>query len=290
MINMKTNAIVRIVLFSIAIFLLLSMLTAVLTFDLLSVNLFDPKSPFGTSPDVSGNPASAGSVSAESVKNIQIEWVSGSITVQPGDVSEITFSETEGLPEDQRMIWKQSGDTLVIQFSKPRASFGIFGLKGPSAKDLVVTVPREWQCNALKIDSVSARINVSSVTVQTAELANVSGECSFQACSAASFQAETVSGNVNFEGTAQKLHFSTVSANCTAAISGNPKEIDMDSVSGDLRLTLPDITGFTASLDSTSGDPSISFPVTSSRNTYTYADGACRITASSVSGDLIIGK
>lgn len=289
---MKRNAIVRIILFSIAILLLLSMLVAVLTFRSLSFSPFSLKTFSGSAQmDADGgNLASVGAVSAESVKNIRVEWVSGSITVQPGDVTQITFSETEGVPEEQRMVWKQSGDTLIIQYSKPHVSIGFFGSQELSGKELVVTVPRDWQCSSLEIDSVSASIKVSSITAQTMELVNVSGKCSFAACSAASFDAETVSGNVEFEGSVQNMSFSTVSANCTATISGSPREIEMNSVSGDLRLTLPDITGFTASMDSTSGDPDIDFPVTASHNTYTFGDGSCRITADSVSGDLTIGK
>lgn len=283
---MRRNAIVRIVLYSLALLLLIPMLIAGISFRQLS---FAPFSVFSKTHSDAAL-ASSGSVTAAGVKKLEIEWVSGHITVQPGDGNEICFSETDGIPEAKRMVWKQTGDTLTLRYSESKASFSLIGLNMLPVKDLLVTVPRNWDCRELSIDSVSARIEVSSINAQTIELDNVSGRCSFTDCAAEEFRAETVSGEVEWNGAVQELQFGTVSADCIAAVPGTPQEIEMDSVSGDLRLSLPEISGFAASLDSTSGRPSISFPVTSAHKIYIYGDSSCDISMSSVSGNLIIDK
>ena len=231
---------------------------------------------------------SSGTVSAASVNNIRIEWVSGSVTVIPGDVDNIRFSETGSFPDAQKMVWKQSGDTLVIQFSKPAVNG--FGIHLTLSKDLTVTVPKDWICSELEIDSVSAEIKVTDLPVKEFDLVNVSGNCEIMGCSANSFSAETVSGTVRFEGTLQELDFETVSASCTAVLAENPKKIDMNAVSGDLILVLPENSGFTLDLDSVSGDFISDFATTSSKDRHTCGDGACKITAESVSGDIKIQK
>lgn len=277
------NALVRIIIFGI----LALVFAAILIGSCFAVNIYDGiiKDDISHSSYIS---ESSGSVSAASVNNIQIEWVSGSITLKPGDVTDIQFSETGSFPDTQKMVWRQSGDTLVIQFSKP-AVVG-FGVHVTLSKDLTVTVPKEWICSELEIDSVSAEIKVEDIQMNEMELVNVSGHCQILGCSANSFSAETVSGKVRFEGTLQELDFDTVSASCTAILSENAKKIDMNAVSGDLILVLPENSGFTLDLESVSGDLISDFATTSSKDRHTSGDGSCRITAESVSGDVKIQK
>lgn len=293
---MKGSAITRIVLFSIAILLLIGLLlTGLFAGKILSIPFLGGVFNRVTSDHTSqgGASASSGAVRADAVRNLQIDWVSGSITIQPGDTDAITFSEPEDLPEDQKMVWKQSGDTLRIQFcqSSKDWSFGFsFNSDVPYSKDLVVTVPADWICNKLDIHSVSASLDVTGITAQKIDLENVSGECGFRACSAQEADLDTVSGGLSFEGSLQELDFSSVSADCTAVLSNVPKEVELDGVSGSLNLTLPEDAGFTAKLSSASGEISTDFPTTVSKGKYLCGDGSCQINADTVSGDVWIHK
>lgn len=80
---------------------------------------------------------------ASLVHNIEIDWAAGSITVQPGDTDKIIFSETEVREENLKMVWKQSGDKLVIQFCKDNFNWNGFNFGSDLSKDLIVTVPRD---------------------------------------------------------------------------------------------------------------------------------------------------
>jgi len=276
------SAVVRIVLFG----LLTLVLCACLFGGYLGVNLVsyvDEKYQ-----QVDGTAESSGSVSAQQIKDIEIQWVSGSITFVPGDVQDIQFRETGSFDEDDTMVWKQSGDRLIIQFHKP--TFHFINIGSSFSKDLTVTVPRDWICDELEIDSVSARIEVKSLQAREVDLVNVSGSCSLTQCNAEEFSAETVSGNIRYEGSLQILDFNTVSANCTAQLTGAPKDIELESVSGDLTLILPESCGFTVEIDAVSGDFSSDYATTSAKNRHTYGDGSCKITADTVSGDVKIKK
>lgn len=279
---MRTNAIIRIVIFSLVILILLGIL-----FIGLGIGTFIYRWNFNGSATTNGNLSSSGQVSASEVRNLHIEWVNGSITIQPGDTDVISFSESGIYAEDEQMVWKQSGDTLTIQFSKPQVFLGI---AFNSSKDLVVLVPRDWQANDLDIESVSAKIEVSDLTASEIDLENVSGTCYFTNCTTSDLSVETVSGNVTYEGIFSTMDCSTVSANCTLNALSNPRELSLDSVSGDLILALPEDCGFTAGIDSMSGDISSDFATTASKNHHTYGDGSCHITADTVSGNIIIRK
>lgn len=284
---MKSNAIIRIILFTIVILILASLLGFVLLADSLAFN----SSSFGRRENTDGNLSSSGEVDASQIKDLEIEWVSGSITIIPTDSDKITFTETGASNEDEAMIWKQSGDRLIIQFGgeMTTSGFNFFGINTNTySKDLEVCVPKNWICDKLNIESVSARIDVSDLAAGEIALDNVSGICDFDNCTAEDITLNTVSGDIRFNGTLDTLECEAVSANCTAVLANVPTQIRMDGVSGDLDLTLPADCGFTASIDATSGDFTSDFPTITKKGNYTYGDEACRIDISGVSGDITI--
>lgn len=281
---MKTNAIVRIVLYSIAILVLVSILAGAL---LLNTFIIDTDwSSFFTSENT-GTLASAGSVSAEEIRDIEIEWAAGTITVEPGDVTEITFSETAGLAEKDQMIWSQKGDTLVIQFCKTRVYFGI-SIEAP--KDLKIIVPKDWICGELEIDAASAEVQIKGISIDTVDFDGASGVCEFINCDVNHLDIDTASGDIYYTGTLIELDCDAASASCSLNLTNCPKRIDADMASGDLRITLPEDCGFTVNLDALSGDFTSDYSTTISNGKHIYGDGSCTINVSALSGDVMIYK
>lgn len=97
-----------------------------------------------------------------------------------------------------------------------------------------------------------------------------------------------VSGNVTANAlNIGKLDFETVSGNGDFEFAVSPREIDTDSVSGNVRITLPhDVSGYSASLKTVSG----SFSTRDFDNSMHFGDGAVLIDSESVSGDIAIYK
>lgn len=259
--------------------LVLALLVTVLLGGIYSI---DFQSWSGTT--VTGTASTPVTLDHSEIDNIHIEWVAGKITVQPTDgLQAIKISETGATNEDDAYIVKQQGNTLNIQYCKPKISIGIFN-QSIGSKDLLIQVPRQWICGELKIDSVSAYISVEDITANSIDLVNVSGSCVFTGCSATEFEAETVSGSVTYNGEIQVLDFNTVSADCVAVLSSEPNSVEFDSVSGDMELTMPADIGYRLDWDSASGD----FRCDYSGNSHIYGDYRCEITADTVSGDVTI--
>lgn len=280
---MKTNALIRIIIFSLILVILLGILVAGLGIGAFVTNV----DSWVSDVTVIGGNRGSGSVEAGQIRNLDIDWVSGSVNIQPGDTDQILFSEDADLPQGEQMVWKQSGDTLSIQFCA--TNFSIFS--SSRSKDLTVTVPQSWNCIDLDISTTSASVNVTGVTAEELELENVSGSCYFSGCSVEELSVNTVSGNVEYYGNLGKsAECSTVSADCTLAPANAPRELSLDSVSGNLILYLPPDCGFTASMDSVSGGISSEFFTNSQNGKHTHGDGYCRIALDSVSGDLAIHK
>lgn len=233
---------------------------------------------------------SAGSADPAAIREIKIEWISGSVTVEPGDVQEITFSEYGNGTDKYEMVWKQSGDELVIQYSKDSSIAG-FGLHfGDGSKDLTVTVPRGWVCDSLELDTASTDLTVRDMIIREMEIDSASGTAKFENCTVSSLDVDTASGDVTFSGSLNELDFEAASASFTGVLENVPDKVKMDSMSGGLTLTLPEDAGFTVSLDAMSSDFSSDFPTVKKNKSYVCGDGHCKIDVDAMSGDVSILK
>ena len=279
---MKASAIIRIILLSLLILILASILISVLVgHKYLTSGEFTAF--FG---EVEGTAASEGSVSAEEVKNIEINWVSGDVTIVRADVTDISFREDAGLKEKDMMVWSQNGDKLVIHSSRTKVQFGT-----SKSKDLVVTIPMDYSINKLSISTVSANFSADSLTANNVTIQGVSGECTFTGSNVFGIMnMETVSGDVTFNGILRELTCEGVSANFRGCFTETPNSIQVDGVSGDIDITLPADAGFTAELDTLNGHFNSDFSTTSSGDRYICGNGQCTIEIDGVSGDINIRK
>ena len=101
---------------------------------------------------------------------------------------------------------------------------------------------------------------------------------------------DTASGNVRFTGGLQQLDCDAVSADIILKLTNVPGRLDMDTVSGDLDVTLPADAGFTVSMDTLSSDFESDFETTTRNGSYIAGNGRCRIDVDAMSGDVIIRK
>ena len=287
---MNKNAIVRIVIWSIVILVLVSILIAGMSFHgyLFRRNVSSSTSETYIPQRIDGTGEGA-SVSAGDIRDICVDWAAGTITVTPGDVAEITFTESAVSDSKYQMVWSQSGDKLTIQFCRDTVGFGVH-LGESIKKDLVITVPRDWQGDSLEINAASARLYAQDLTLREVELDTASGKCQFENCTVGSLDIDTASGDVDFTGSLNELDCDAASASFRSVLSNVPSRVSMDSMSGDLDITLPENAGFTVDMDAMSSKFSSDFPTTSRNGSHICGDGYCRISVSAMSGDVIIRK
>ena len=305
---MKTNAIFRIILFSLALLFLLGILLTGLAAGYL-VNNAGKISTSMISSLISGDSDEqtyeknfwnnftsgdtidfAASVDAGKIRNISIDWVAGSITIQPGKNNRITISESEVSNDKNKLIWKQSGDKLVIQYCELDWNFLGINLTTDIRKDLVINVPADWICDSLEINTASAQVSITDLTIGELDFDEGSGSCHFKNCTVDEIDLDTASGDVHFSGELNVLDCDAASASINLVLTNVPKRIDLNTASGDLDLTLPENCGFSVSLDTMSGDFSSDFPTTMAAGNHLHGDGYCRINVTAMSGDVIIRK
>lgn len=226
-------------------------------------------------------------VSADQVSKIAVDWVSGTVTIQPGDVSEISFYE-ESSNEKYPMVWKLREGKLSIQFCEDHSFPDSFHFT--LDKDLTILVPKDFSCEELELDTASTDLYVSGLTIREVEVDSASGICRFQNCNIMDLDVDTASGDVYLEGTLNTLDFDAASAKFTGVLYNTPSRMKVDSMSGDLDLTLPEDTGFTVKMDGMSNGFTSDFPTTMRNNSHVCGDGRCFIEVDGMSSDVTIRR
>lgn len=284
---MKTNAIIRIILFSLAILALVSILLGFHSFEMY-INDGKVRIDHSLTPEALEQ-LQTKNISAD-IRNIEIEWAAGSITFQKDPhATSITVHEFSPVESDHIMVLKQSGQTLKIQFSEK--DFGLIGLGGINvdvSKDLVITVPAEWTCNSLEIDTAAAEVIMNDLTIREFDLDGASGECRMTNCDIGELDINTASGNVHFSGTLETLDCDAASADCTIEATNIPRSIELDGMSGELELILPPDAGFICKLDTLSGSFDTDFEFSKHDDTYICGNGECKINVKAMSSNVSI--
>lgn len=298
---MKRSAIIRIIVFSLIILMLGWVLAAGIARQNRTAIALDLPSSTKTSgkiaPSVPGPPAAdsdtppVSQTASQGITELEIDWVSGSVTVQPGDTDGICYAETGSFDSKYAMEVTETAHKLKIDFCREGVSKGLSFSGGSSVrKDLTVTVPRDWVCQALTVETVSAPVKLSDLTAEELEYEGVSGTLTADNCTAAELSLDTVSGSVQFSGAFDRGEFETTSGSITLTLSDPAKTMEIDSVSGGVTVAYPDNCGFTVRFDTVSGKFSSDLAGTTRSNLFVSGDGSCQIRMDSVSGGLNIRK
>ena len=290
---MKVNVIIRIVAFSVAIlllsFILFSSIDQNYYFENGRLNSYEMAGP---EPTESPNQMNQHEISAQ-IQNIEIDWVAGSIVIHRSDsLSSIIVAESCPTYSEYETVIKQSGQTLKIQFSKESMEFPSFGINADVSKDLVIRVPRNWNCNNLEIDAAATDVDIRELSVNELDFDGASGKLTLKNCNIVNLDIDTASGDVEFTGILRELDFQAASAKFNGEFFQMPNHLNMETMSGDLDIVLPEYCPFACEIDTMSGSFTTDFATSQENGIYVHGskDNACRIKVSAMSGDVSILK
>lgn len=293
---MRTNAIIRIIIWSIVIVLLVSILGCGLLYRSHRINDRPPAEtavpiPIENTEPIQGTATEQSSFSTDNIQELKIEWAAGTISIRPDpSIKTILVSESDVHNEKYRMMCKTRGDKLTISYTDEAVSgFGI-SIGEDLRKDLTILVPTDWVCRNLDIDAASANLEVSDLTIQEVEFDGASGVCHFDNCTVDNLDVDTASGDIYFQGALEVLDFDAASASFYGVMTIVPRRLEMDGMSGNLELTLPENAGFTVETEGLSTNFTSDFTTTTRNGAHIHGDGECQIRMEGMSGKVIIHK
>lgn len=281
---MKRNAIVRIILFSLAILILTGLL----------ITGFAARFAFQKAEEWTtvikekinvGEPELVAEYHINDISEIEIKWVSGDIRIVGGaSDNQIFISESSVDNDNYKMVCKHYGSKLTIEYCNQKNNF--LGINAPLSKDLIITVPRAWLCDSIEIETASSNIYLNDFKIRELDIESASGKCEILYCDVVDLDIDTASGDIFFDGDLTYLELDAASANAEFIIEGLPQSINADMASGDLIFVLPDDQGFRLDVDVVSGKLCNEYPA--DHNPQFPPEFICHIRVKALSGDVTI--
>lgn len=122
--------------------------------------------------DAAGYVSETFSVEPARVREIEVDWLGGSVMVVLTDDDSLSFAEMayQDVPEEQRLSYALDGDTLKIDFCRSGHL-----LSSSPEKQLVLSIPRSLTLEKFEADTTAAAVNVTGLHTQTVDISTVSG-------------------------------------------------------------------------------------------------------------------
>lgn len=169
---------------------------------------------------------------ASEVNGMEIEWSAGTVTIMTADTDQITVAA----PNSAELV----GDVLKILTS------------ADSAKELVITVPKDWNCQNMKLQCTGMTISIMGISVGSLELSG---------------------------------------ADCALTISGNLENLNITGNRCTLDLTLPKDRGFQVEVDRIHNTfHSDLLGIRFEGNKYTFGDQYCKIKVEGMSCEIFVNQ
>lgn len=223
------------------------------------------------------------------VRSINVDWISGSITLLPTDASEVSIYENnwESIPERKRVhyFFDSSCGELIIKFCAPIKDISIADFE----KDLIIYVPNSYTSLFIEGNTVSADFISSVSCVKTAYINSVSGNLNITSSGNIDrIDYDSVSGDVTINCNALNSFESDTTSGDVFIITNDGNEINCDSVSGDVELNIPSSLGFYVDYNALGKRFSTNVPVRIDDTECYYGDCKLKVEFDSVSGDITI--
>ncbi|MDD2503242.1 MAG: DUF4097 family beta strand repeat-containing protein [Clostridia bacterium] len=271
-----------------------------------------------------------GNESIKGIDAISIQTVSDNINLIPVDSDEVrahyygSYSATNSDYKPELVVEK-SGSRLKIKINQ-KSNVNNFSFRSDLKLD--VYIPRQFD-EDIEINSTSGEVTVEVLDVDEFKYSNISGDLNAERIEAEKASLNTTSGEINISGEFEKFKFNTVSGNLVSddliakessynttsgeiklsgkpgdvsakSISGNltyiysdfDNDIEANTVSGEVEISLPADAGFKLDYKTASGDVRTDFEVSGNKGEHnlkgTVGDGDGSVDVQTVSGNLTI--
>jgi len=148
-------------------------------------------------------------------------------------------------------------------------------------------------CSTLTIEKISGDSEITG-NFASINVKSTSGDSTFKNVKTASLTANHISGDFNFYGEAGKVNIKTTSGDVKIENAVLPLSADLYSVSGDIKMSIPENDGFNVKYKKISGSIKSDFEIMTSLNnrngTGIYKNGGPEFNLETTSGDIKILK
>ncbi|MCJ7649332.1 MAG: DUF4097 domain-containing protein [Candidatus Lokiarchaeota archaeon] len=230
----------------------------------------------------------------DQLKEIYIHSVSSDVSVFSTDEEDIKvhFYGRSALKSEKalpKLITNLEGSKLKIGIEYPKVLFYNANVV------LDVYIPQDYRDNVI-IDAVSADVDISNLDLNNFQCKTVSGDLRIKFLGSDSLTLKTTSGEVNIMDFTGNLKADSVSGDINVSYRIFDNNIDVKTISGEVKIDLPQNAEFYLKTNTVSGEVVARFPITiisfnkMNQLEGTVGTGDNRIIVDTVSGDIYLNK
>lgn len=233
----------------------------------------------------------------ENLRDIEISYISEKIRLYPSDSSKIIIKEhLNSLGNNKPAIITQSNGRLSVKSGKNNNIFGLFNI--PTGEEKIEIFLPSGYSKSLSLSTVSGSIQSdSSWAMERFKANSTSGSIKMRGIGAGELDLNTVSGSIQAGGLINGGNVNTTSGSVKLQFHETGGRLSISTVSGGVRLTIPEEEQFRFKGSSVSGRITTFFPVNGSKRNVTGSNGQggnsertamAELTVSTVSGSITV--
>lgn len=236
------------------------------------------------------------------IYKIDIEWKAGDILIKVGDYDDITVY-CLAIGTQHSSINRIKNNVLEIKYCSHE-----FHLGGAKKKDIEIHVPKELlvlkeieienhsgkiEIEEITIDNISVEMTsgevyLKNVTAKNIDIEAVSSDCVIENVNSEKIEIDSTSGDNSLSGSFEDILIESVSGDNVIKSTICPSRINIDSVTGDTLIQIPENDGFEVRYDIVTGKIYVKdFSVTINES-YIYKNGMNKINLEVATGDVTI--
>lgn len=240
---------------------------------------------------------------------INANWFDGEIKVVYADTNEIKIEEDYDDPDAPQMCWYLENGKLELYSNREHLSFVQFSVDS-TPKVLTITLPKEHKLIDLEINTANAPVYADYINVESFEVNSVASDIKVMKliCDEASVnnvdaeidvycenvnevQFNSVAGDSTIKGNFKEIEGNSVSGDINVDITKFTEDAEIGTVSGDIEFAVAeDVSGFTVDSESVGSTINSEFSTKSHSGEMVYGNGAVSLNVDSVSGEVNIVK
>jgi len=237
----------------------------------------------------------------DQLKEIYIHSVSSDVSVFSTDEEDIKihFYGRSALKSEKalpKLITNLEGSKLKIEIEYPKVLFYYPKELFYNANVVLdVYIPQDYTGN-INIDAVSADVDISNLDINNFQCKTVSGDLRIESLGSDNLTLKTTSGNIDILDILGNLKVDSVSGNVNVGYKVFTQDIDIKTISGKVKIDLPQNAEFYLKTNTVSGEVVAKFPITiisfnkMNQLEGTVGTGDNRIIVDTVSGNIYLNK
>ena len=221
---------------------------------------------------------------SENITSLDIDWISGSLTlIEDDNIEGVKIEEDTNVTKEKELVhtYLNEGILKIKFFASGHVSAPFFKLK----KDLTVTYHPGIE--VIKVDMTSGSFKANTLTADKVDIGMTSGFSNIGTITAQEVDTDFTSGSMTIEHVNATSFDSDITSGSLKVKFDEISKASFDMTSGSIDMTLPE-SGGKVKASKTSGRIITERECTVSNNLYTFGEGSADIKVSMTSGKITI--